>query len=87
MVVAKGAKGGIATSDVSVVTDETRRREVARMLGDPDMTTALEHAAELLKELLLHPEHETIHRRLGHRAAGALTVLEIVKSASTAGPM
>ena len=49
LVVAKGARGGIATSDVQVVTGDARRREVARMLGDPDMDTALRHAAELLK--------------------------------------
>jgi DNA repair protein RecN (Recombination protein N) len=49
LMVAKGARGGVATSDVQVVTAEARRREVARMLGDPDMVTALQHAAELLK--------------------------------------
>ena len=49
LVVAKGARGGIATSDVQVVTGEARTRELARMLGDPDMRTALSHAAELLK--------------------------------------
>jgi len=49
LVVAKGARGGIATSDVQVVTGDARRREVARMLGDPDMDTALQHAAELLR--------------------------------------
>src|SRR5213594_3869646 len=49
LVVAKGARGGIATSDVQVVTGEARTRELARMLGDADMRTALSHAAELLK--------------------------------------
>jgi len=49
LVVSKGARGGIATSDVQVVRGDTRRREVARMLGDPDMDTALRHAAELLR--------------------------------------
>jgi DNA repair protein RecN (Recombination protein N) len=49
LVVAKGARGGVATSDVQVVTADARRREVARMLGAPDMDTALQHAAELLK--------------------------------------
>jgi len=49
VVVAKGAQGGVATSDVAVVAGEARRREVARMLGDPDMATALSHAAELLR--------------------------------------
>ena len=50
LVVAKGARGGIATSDVQVVTGEGRTRELARMLGDPDMRTALSHAAELLRK-------------------------------------
>jgi DNA repair protein RecN (Recombination protein N) len=49
LVVAKGTKGGIATSDVRLVTGEERRREVARLLGDPDLEAALRHAAELLK--------------------------------------
>ena len=49
VVVAKGARGGIATADVQVVTAEARRRELARMLGNPDMDTALQHAAELLR--------------------------------------
>jgi len=50
LVVAKGARGGIATSDVQVVTGEARTRELARMLGDPDMRTAVSHAAELLRK-------------------------------------
>ena len=49
LVVAKGAKGGVATSDVQVAAGDARTRELARMLGDADMTTALRHAAELLK--------------------------------------
>jgi DNA repair protein RecN (Recombination protein N) len=49
LVVAKGARGGVATSDVQVVTAEARRRELARMLGDADMASALEHAGELLR--------------------------------------
>jgi len=49
MVVAKGKKGGLATSDVEVVEGESRVREIARMLGDADMETALRHAAELLR--------------------------------------
>lgn len=49
LVVAKGNKGGIATSDVSVVGGETRVKEIARMLGDADMATARRHAALLLK--------------------------------------
>jgi DNA repair protein RecN (Recombination protein N) len=49
LVVAKGAKGGVATSDVRVVTGDARTKEIARMLGDADMETARRHAVELLK--------------------------------------
>src|SRR3989442_5217784 len=48
LVVAKGARGGIATSDVQVVTAEAPPRELAPMLDDPHLRTALSHAAELL---------------------------------------
>ena len=47
--VAKGKKGGVATSDVAVVDGEMRVKEIARMLGDADMATARRHAVELLK--------------------------------------
>ena len=49
LVVAKGKKGGVATSDVAVVKEESRVKELARMLGDADMATARRHAVELLK--------------------------------------
>ena len=49
LVVAKGAKGGVATSDVRVVAGDARTKEIARMLGDADMETARRHAVELLK--------------------------------------
>ena len=49
LVVAKGKKGGIATSDVQVAEGELRVKEIARMLGDADMATARRHAVELLK--------------------------------------
>ena len=49
LVVAKGKKGGVATSDMEVVEGESRVREIARMLGDADMATARRHAALLLK--------------------------------------
>ncbi|MEY2733488.1 MAG: hypothetical protein RL340_547 [Gemmatimonadota bacterium] len=49
IVVAKAAKGGVTTSDVSVVADEGRVTEVARMLGgDAESATSREHARELL---------------------------------------
>jgi DNA repair protein RecN (Recombination protein N) len=49
LVVAKGKKGGVATSDVVVADGEPRVKEIARMLGDADMATARRHAVELLK--------------------------------------
>ena len=49
LVVAKGKKAGVATSDVTVVDGEMRVKEIARMLGDADMATARRHAVELLK--------------------------------------
>ena len=49
LVVAKGKKGGVATSDVAVVDGENRVKEIARMLGDADMATARRHAVELLR--------------------------------------
>src|SRR6059036_4351624 len=49
LVVAKGKKGGVATSDVQVVDGESRVKEIARMLGDADMATARRHAVELLR--------------------------------------
>src|SRR6266850_1668209 len=49
LVVAKGTKGGVATSDVAVAKDESRVKEIARMLGDANMATARRHAVELLK--------------------------------------
>ena len=55
LVIAKGAKGGVATSDVQVVTGDPRTRELARMLGDPDMATAVRHAEELLRKSSAKP--------------------------------
>ena len=49
LVVAKGKKGGLATSDVAVADGDNRVKEIARMLGDADMATARRHAVELLR--------------------------------------
>jgi len=49
LVVTKGARGGVAASDVRVLTGDDRARELARMLGDADLATARRHAEELLK--------------------------------------
>jgi DNA repair protein RecN (Recombination protein N) len=48
LVVAKRARSGVATSDVSVAHGEDRVIELARMLGDPDADTARRHAQALL---------------------------------------
>lgn len=48
LVVAKQARGGVATSDVAVAHGEDRVVELARMLGDPDAETARRHAMALL---------------------------------------
>ena len=50
LVVAKAAPGGVAQTDVRVVTGPERVEEVARMLGgDTSPATARRHAEELLK--------------------------------------
>jgi DNA repair protein RecN (Recombination protein N) len=47
--VQKGAKGGVTTSDVGVVSEAARVDEIARMLGgDAESVTSREHARELL---------------------------------------
>ena len=48
LVVAKKTRGGLATSDVTMIHGEDRVTELARMLGDPDAATARRHALALL---------------------------------------
>ena len=48
LLVAKEARGGIATSTVEVIHGEDRVTEVARMLGDIEGDAARRHAQELL---------------------------------------
>lgn len=48
LVVSKEARGGIATSDVTVIHGEDRILEIARMLGDTGGETARRHAQALL---------------------------------------
>ncbi len=49
IVVRKGAKGGVTTSDVALVDGDGRVDEIARMLGgDAESATSREHAKELL---------------------------------------
>ena len=50
ILVAKGARGGVTTADVSVLTGPDRVSEVARMLGgDPESDVSRAHAQELLE--------------------------------------
>jgi DNA repair protein RecN (Recombination protein N) len=49
IVVAKGAKGGVTTADITVLTPSARVAEIARMLGgDPESDVSRAHARELL---------------------------------------
>ena len=51
ILVTKGARAGVTTADVTLLGDDARVTEVARMLGgDPESATSQAHAAELLQE-------------------------------------
>jgi DNA repair protein RecN (Recombination protein N) len=51
ILVSKGARAGVTTADVSLLSDANRVQEIARMLGgDPESATSRAHAAELLSE-------------------------------------
>ena len=50
ILVSKGARGGVTTADVTVLADDRRVTEIARMLGgDPESDVSLAHARELLE--------------------------------------
>src|SRR3982750_808832 len=50
IVVAKGAKGGVTTADITVLEGSGRVNEIARMLGgDPESKVSRAHARELLE--------------------------------------
>ena len=56
IVVAKGAKGGVTTADISVLEGTTRVTEIARMLGgDPESKVSRAHARELLESAASAP--------------------------------
>ena len=49
LLVQKGEKGGVTTTEVRLLEDDERAAEVARMLGgDPESAVSLDHARELL---------------------------------------
>jgi DNA repair protein RecN (Recombination protein N) len=50
ILVSKGARGGVTTADVTVLSGEPRVTEIARMLGgDPESDVSQAHARELLE--------------------------------------
>jgi DNA repair protein RecN (Recombination protein N) len=50
ILVSKGARGGVTTADVSVISGDARVTEIARMLGgDPESDVSRAHASELLE--------------------------------------
>ncbi|HXI97574.1 MAG TPA: DNA repair protein RecN [Gemmatimonadaceae bacterium] len=50
IVVAKGAKGGVTSADITVLEGSSRVNEIARMLGgDPESKVSRAHAKELLE--------------------------------------
>jgi DNA repair protein RecN (Recombination protein N) len=56
IVVAKGAKSGVTTADISVLDRTTRVTEIARMLGgDPESKVSRAHAKELLETASASP--------------------------------
>ena len=66
ILVAKGARGGVTTADVTVVAEEARVTEIARMLGgDPGSDLSRAHARELLDAAAIAPAAKS---RSGARA-------------------
>jgi DNA repair protein RecN (Recombination protein N) len=56
ILVAKGARGGVTTADVTVLDGELRITEIARMLGgDPESDVSRAHARELLESAAAGP--------------------------------
>jgi DNA repair protein RecN (Recombination protein N) len=52
IVVAKGARGGVTTADITVLDGSSRVHEIARMLGgDPESKVSRAHAKELLESV------------------------------------
>jgi DNA repair protein RecN (Recombination protein N) len=63
ILVAKGARGGVTTADVTVLLEDARITELARMLGgDPESDISRAHAAELLETAVV-PETKPARRR------------------------
>jgi DNA repair protein RecN (Recombination protein N) len=57
ILVSKGARGGVTTADVTVLSGDDRVAELARMLGgDPDSAVSRAHARELLENAVAQAE-------------------------------
>jgi DNA repair protein RecN (Recombination protein N) len=70
ILVAKGARGGVTTADVTVLDGEPRITEIARMLGgDPESDVSRAHARELLESAATAPA--TPERPASERTAPA----------------
>jgi DNA repair protein RecN (Recombination protein N) len=63
--VSKGARGGVTTADVRVLSGDDRATEIARMLGgDPESDVSRAHARELLESASIPaPEKRAAKRR------------------------
>ncbi|HEY2065233.1 MAG TPA: DNA repair protein RecN [Gemmatimonadaceae bacterium] len=60
ILVSKGARGGVTTADVTILADDERVTEIARMLGgDPESDVSRAHARELLESAALVAEPAT----------------------------
>ena len=76
ILVSKGARGGVTTADVRVLSGDDRVREIARMLGgDPESDVSRAHARELLEMAAAAPAAEAAPvpaspRRAGRKAGG-----------------
>ncbi len=74
ILVSKGARGGVTTADVSVLSGEPRVAEIARMLGgDPERDVSRAHARELLESaeaaaVVVPPTDRAPERRPRRRA-------------------
>jgi DNA repair protein RecN (Recombination protein N) len=61
ILVSKGARGGVTTADVAVLSGDERITEIARMLGgDPESDVSRAHARELLETAAITPSSELV---------------------------
>ena len=69
ILVSKGARGGVTTADVTVLRDDARVAEIARMLGgDPESEVSRAHARELLDSAATGPSDTLVSSTEGKRS-------------------